>query len=218
MSEVASSDLVAGLSPAKRLALAYAPSRARPRTLALLALDERLAGVVRGRREPLAAQLRLAWWREMLERPTAEWPRGDEVLDALRTWDDPRGLAGLASGWEALLAERLSPDTIAEFIAGRAEAFASLAAELQAPPEAAAAAASLWAAADLAANLSDAEERRLVIEHGLALPPPLPLAPSLRPLAVLAALGQRAIRRGGTPLLEGPGSMLLALRIGLVGR
>jgi hypothetical protein len=36
-------------------------------TLALLALDARLAAILRGRREPIAAQLRLAWWREMLD-------------------------------------------------------------------------------------------------------------------------------------------------------
>src|SRR5688572_12291083 len=105
MSGENASELVAELSPAKRLAVAYAPSRARRPTLALLALDERFAAMLRGRREPLATQLRLAWWRDMLARPAEEWPRGDPVLDSLLAWRDTAGLAELASGWEALLAE-----------------------------------------------------------------------------------------------------------------
>jgi hypothetical protein len=35
---------------------------------------------------------------------------------------------------------------------------------------------------------------------------------------VLAGLGAAALARGGGPLLAGPGSALLALRIGMTGR
>jgi len=89
--------LASELPPPQRLALAYAPARARPATLALLALDARLAAILRGRREPLAAQLRLAWWREMFARPPSDWPAGEPLLEALRGWRDPSGLAALAS-------------------------------------------------------------------------------------------------------------------------
>jgi phytoene synthase len=212
------SDLSAELRPPQRLALSYASSRARPATLALLALDARLAAILRGRREPIAAQLRLAWWRDMLARPAAEWPRGEPVLEALRGWRDPTGLSELADGWEALLAEELTPEAIADFAAGRGAAFACLARELGVEAvEVAEEAARLWALADLTANLSDGAERALVVDHGRNLVPP-PLPASLRPLAVLAGLGARAMQRGGAPLLSGPGSALLALRIGLTGR
>ena len=40
-------DLTADLPPPQRLALSYASARARPATLALLALDARLAAVLR---------------------------------------------------------------------------------------------------------------------------------------------------------------------------
>ena len=211
-------DLTADLPPPQRLALSYASARARPATLALLALDARLAAVLRARREPIAAQLRLAWWRDVLARPAAEWPHGEPVLDALRGWRDPSGLSGLAVGWEALLAEALTPTAIAEFVAGRASAFACLARELGAEAvEAAEQAARIWALADLAANISDGEERALVVDYGRPIVPP-PLSASLRPLAVLAGLGARALQQGGAPLLSGPGSTLLALRIGLTGR
>src|SRR5688572_12594424 len=101
------SSLASDLPQPQRLALTYAPARARHATEALFALDVRLAAILRARREPIAAQLRLAWWREMLARPTTEWPRGEPVLDSLRDWRDPSGLAPLAEGWEALLGEAL---------------------------------------------------------------------------------------------------------------
>ena len=209
---------VTDLPPPQRLAMGYAPSRARPATLALLVLDARLAAILRGRREPIAAQLRLAWWREMLARPAAEWPRGEPVLDALCEWRDPADLSDLAVGWEALLAEALIPAAIAEFVAGRERAFACLARELGvAAVGDAEQAARIWALADLAANISDGEERALVVDYGRHLVPP-PLSASLRPLAVLAGLGSRALQLGGVPLLRGPGSTLLALRIGFTGR
>ena len=72
------------LPPPQRLALTYASARGREPTHALLSLDAKLAAFLRARREPIAAQLRLAWWRDMLARPVAEWPRGEPVLDSLR--------------------------------------------------------------------------------------------------------------------------------------
>ena len=209
--------LATDLPPPQRLALSYAPAHARSATLSLLALDARLAAILRARREPIAAQLRLAWWRDILARPVAEWPRGEPVLDALREWRDPAELSGLPEGWEALLAEALTPEAVAEFAAGRGRAFACLAGEFGAEPADAATAARIWALADLAANLSDGAERALVVEQARDLAPP-PLPGSLRPLAVLAGLGARALRRGGAALLSGPGSALQALRIGLTGR
>lgn len=207
------------LGAPERLALAYASARTRPVTLALLTLDARLAAILRGRREPIVTQLRLAWWRDVLARPAAEWPRGEPLLDALRTWRDPSCLAALPGGWEALVADELTPAAIAEFVDGRGQAFACLARELGiSAREDAAAAARVWALADLAAHLSDGPERALVVEYGRTLPAPPRLSASLRPLAVLAALGWAALDRGGAPLLSGPRSALRALRIGMTGR
>jgi phytoene synthase len=203
----------------QRLALAYASARSRPATLSLFALDTRLAAILRGRREPIATQLRLAWWRDVFSRPADEWPGGEPLLDALRGWRDPSPLAGLAEGWEALLADDLTPPVIAEFVEGRARAFAALARELGAhPPEDAGEAAKIWALADLAANISDGAERDLVVECGRRLGAPPRLSASLRPLAVLAGLGASALAAGGGPILSGPRSVLAALRIGMTGR
>lgn len=207
------------LPEGQRLALAYAPRRARSATMVVLALDARLATILRKRREVVLAQVRLAWWREMLARPRAEWPAGDPVLDALAQWTDCRGLVPLVDGWEALLADDLTPGAIHTFIDGRAAAFVALAEELGvANGHAVAGSARIWAAADLAAHLSDQAERRMVIDVGLTLPRSARLSRQMAPLAVLAALGRDALRRDGAALLDGPKSALLALRTGLFGR
>lgn len=207
------------LSPPQRLAMAYASARSRPSTLAVLLLDARLGQIIRGRREPLATQLRLAWWRETLERHADQWPQGEPLLESLRSWRDPGALAVLPSGWEALLADDLTPHAIAEFVDARGQAFAALARELGVEADGdAGAAARIWALADLAANLSEGAERQLAVDYGRTLIPPRRLSASLRPLAVLAALGAASLARGGGNLLAGPGSALLALRIGLTGR
>ena len=212
--------LPADLPPLERLALAWAPPAARPASAALLALDRRLAAILRHRREPLLAQMRLAWWRDRLGEGAEAWPRGDAGLDALRPWRDPAGLIPLVDGWEALLCERLDASAIAEFAEGRAQGCAVLAAQLdeRAAAAAAQAAGRVWALADLAANLSDPAERDAVLAQARAAGAAPRLPRALRPLAVLAGLGARAVRRGGGPLLAGRGAAAAALRIGLVGR
>lgn len=212
-------DLITELPPAQRLALSYASHRSRPAHLALLALDARLSQIIRNRREPLLAQMRLAWWRDMLGKQAEDWPSGDAILDKLRHWRAPQDLAALSDGWEALLASDLSAHVISEFVDGRGRAFAALARELGVQgDDDARQAAQIWALADLANNLSDGEERALVIDYGRSRPPAPRLSASLRPLAVLAGLGGQALKNGGTPLLNGPRSLFQALRIGFTGR
>jgi phytoene synthase len=201
----------------QRLALAYAPAAARPATLALLVLDARLAAILRRKGEPLLKQMRLAWWRDMLATAPEGWPAGEALLELLREWRAPSALVALVDGWEALLGDPLDHAAIGEFVRGRAQGFAELARELGADPEAAAACARLWALGDLAANLSDPVERAAAIGGAAGLPRPL-LPRAMRPLAVLAGLAQRSLRRGGAPLLDGPRAVLLAVWLGMTGR
>lgn len=207
------------LPTAQRLALAYAPGRAKPPTLALLALDARLAKTMQRKGEPVLAQMRFAWWRETLAKAPEQWPQGDEVLALLREWRDPAALAPLVDGWEMLLAESLDAAAIAEFAGGRGRAFGQLAAELGADADARAATncGRIWALGDLAGNIADPAEREAVLEAARRLPPCGSLPRALRPLAVLAGLAQRALGRGGTPLLDEPGAALLAMRLGITG-
>ncbi|HEY7807042.1 MAG TPA: hypothetical protein VIC34_07570 [Croceibacterium sp.] len=206
------------LPPAQRLALAYAPKATRNATLGVLALDTRLGAILRRRGEPALAQMRLAWWRDMLGKDKAEWPGSDPVLGLLREWRDPAALIPLANGWESLLAQSLDAAAIDEFARGRAAAFGQLAVELGVPSAPAETCASWWSLGDLAANLRDGNERAAVLDAAAALPPRPTLPRALRPLAVLAALARRSLARGGTPLLEGFGAALLAMRVGIAGR
>jgi len=128
------------------------------------------------------------------------------------------GRASLVDGWEGLLAETLDAETIDAFAAGRGRAFAQLAVELGVSADSAGVCAVRWALADLAANVADSRERATVIERARALPPRGRLPRALRPLAVLAALGQRSLDSDGTALLDGPGAALLAVRVGMIGR
>ena len=114
--------LLALLPPVQRLALAYAPTRARPAWLALLALDTRLAQQVRSAREPMLTQIRLAWWHDRLREPVSAWPQGEPLLVALADWRGQHGsLAQLVDGWEMLLGEAPLTDAALEgFVAGRA--------------------------------------------------------------------------------------------------
>ena len=198
----------------QRLALAYAPACARLPTLALLALDTRLAGIVRNSHEPSLAQLRLAWWREQLQVAPAEWPRGEPLLAVLRSWQGRHAaLVELVNGWEYLTgAPPLPAADITAFAAGRGEAFAGLAEVLGAEAAPAMKLGRQWALADLAAHVAHPEERgtarRLLIDEG-----PAPhVSHLLRPLTVLHGLALRG--RDG----QSPRTLLAAMRLGLLGR
>ena len=214
--------LEAELPPALRLALAHAPGHSREAALVLFALDTRLAGFVRRGSEPLAAQMRLAWWRETLGEPPAGWPKGDPLLELLRGWRAPERLVALVDGWELLLAERFDRQAITDFAGGRVQGWLALADQIGAQAAGVEPAARAWAMGDLAGNLSDPAERARVVEiardEPLAEPFAAPRMRALRPLAILGGLGRRALAKGGAPLLGGRGAALAALRLGLFAR
>jgi phytoene synthase len=203
-----------------RLALAYAHRDARAIFLSFFALDARLATIVRNSREPLLAQLRMAWWRDRLTAPIGPDGDGEPLLAALHGWGAERAaLAALVDGWEALLGDApLKHAALAEFGAGRGAACTALSRQLDHPEHAddACQAGMNWAWADLAARLSHPDERSAAIAALAAADwsqPSLPRA--LRPLAVLNALARRG--QDGRGLAFGPVSLLTAMRVGLLG-
>jgi phytoene synthase len=212
-----SENLIASLSVPQRLALAYTPGGTKPAVLALFALEARLAQAVRQASEPIMAQMRLAWWRDQLRFVPGARERSDELVRALDIFaGEEAALRELVDGWEILLSEQLDAAAFAE---GRGGAFAALARVLDAPDKPAAQAGRYFALADLAANLGDAGEKQDVLaaarsEGGTRVVLPR----QLRSLAVLDGLARRSLARGGAPLLEGPGAMLAAIRLGLTGR
>ena len=206
----------------QRLAFSYCPQAARGPTLGLLALDTRLASILRASREPMLAQLRLAWWREALAQPAGREPAGEPVLAALHGWDSQReALAGLASGWEAMTAPAPFPGEAIERLAlARGRAFAGLAHVLGLVPFAGSAErmGGDWALMDLAARLTHPDERgaarALAAVRGWDR---ARLPRALRPLAVLHALSVRAMRRGEDLDAPSPRAFATAARAGLLG-
>lgn len=215
--------LIESLPPAQRLALAYAPGAARQPTLALLALDQRLARALSQASEPIAAQMRLAWWRDTLK-AGLKAQGADPLLGALLPWKGhENALIALVDSWEEMLADPPLPQHAMEGLAAaRGSCFAALAKVLncRADQQAQVAAAGrIWALADLAAGLSNRQEIAACfdLEHETALAV-APLPRPLRPLSVLAGLGARSIRKRRTKLLAGPADLLVAMRIGMTGR
>ena len=154
--------------------------------------------MVRAAREPVLAQLRLAWWRERLAEDPARWPAGEPLLMLLA--DVPAARLGvLADGWEAvLLAGDLEP-----WLAARAAGVEVIHAD-----PAAARLARGWAIGELAAQSPPDTAMALAAAHDWRR---ARLARDLRPLLLLHHFAARAAQgqRGG---------LLGAVRLGLFGR
>ena len=98
------------------------PIGLRPAFDALFAIDDALRDVVASSSEPALGAIRLAWWREALERLDSNPPPPEPRLQAVAAELLPRGvtgamLGGLEDGWATLFEE--APDI--ERIAGRGE-------------------------------------------------------------------------------------------------
>lgn len=207
------------LSPRLRLALAYAPAAVQAHWLGLLALDQRLAATVRSAREPMLAQIKLAWWRERLSAGAGSWPAGEPVFAALAAWGEAGGvLVPLVDGWEEIIAPPpLGAEAFAQLAEARATAVAAIPAGARGGDHARRMAGN-WALADLAARVSHPEEQELLA--GLVRGRDwqarrLPAA--LRPLAVLHALAARDLRKSRIEDRVSPAGLALAMRVGLFG-
>ena len=212
--------LVAALPLERRLALAYAPASSRAAMLGLLALDAALGTLVQASREPMLAQLRLAWWRDELGKPADRRARGEPVLGLLAGQAGlGQDLSCLVDGWELLVGEeRVPKGSFDRFAETRGQACAALARQLGAGEHADGAqlAGYQWALAELSPRLSDPDERasvRSLIDRSAWKAVPLPRR--LRPLKVLHGLALRA--RGDRLLLTRRGDVLAAFRLGLLG-
>lgn len=117
---------VLDLDPPARLAIAYARSDVRSAFALLLQIDNRFADILRNAREPMIAQIKMAWWREAFASAVEARPKGEPLLQALNEAGDRiplSALEALASAWEHLLGhEQISQEVIDTHTALRAEA------------------------------------------------------------------------------------------------
>jgi phytoene synthase len=83
------------------------PRGERAALTALWKLEARLFGVVALRREPVLAQIKLAWWRERLDQVANApdtLPKGEPLLAELAlTWGGHTSLAPVAAAYEAIM-------------------------------------------------------------------------------------------------------------------
>ena len=181
-------DLPEIADPLRRLALAYAPASVRRAMAALWALDEQLGAALVTAREPMLAELRLAWWREALSTLGQGHRPADPLLRILsETACDPAELARLPDGWIALLGELpLATRALDDHARERGSVVFRQSARLLGwdgdLPDAAGAG---WALADLAKRISDpqtAAAAQIQARSLLASRSSLP-----RPLAILTA-------------------------------
>ena len=194
------------LDPERRLALAYAPAPIRPALEALWRLDATFAGILATGTQPLITQMRLAWWREALERLDSAPPPPEPLLQALATHVLPtvRGaeLAAMEEGWLILLSE--GPLTAAEQAdyAGRRGGllFTFSARLLGVPAFPVALAGEIWALADLGRHNRRSGEAKVPTSESQVKWPR-----RLRPLGMLAVLARRDLDNSGQEP-EKPGS------------
>lgn len=196
----------------------YWPAELRPAFDALFAIDDAMGDVVVRATEPTLAAIKLAWWRESLERLDHEPPPAEPRLRAAAEQLLPRGITGkelaaLEPGWTTLLDERPSGELIA---ARGGTLFQSGARLLRISASGLGEAGALFATVDVArrsrkiGGLGAADELR-----GLSFPW------RARPLTALAALASRDMHRtarvGWEPEAT-PGRAWALIRHRLTGR
>ena len=165
----------------------------RPAFDALFAVDEAMADVVLTATQPALAAIKLAWWRESLEKLDREPAPAEPRLQAVARELLPQGVSGgdlaqLEIGWLALLEEVPRWEAVTE----RGVVLFSLAERLLGASAGVAEAGRAWAGMDLARRTG---ERQWLGEPEVSGRSPR----RARPLTMLAALAVRDQRQGWPP-------------------
>ena len=172
----------------------YWPSELRPAFDALFEIEDALAEVVTSSTQPALGAIRLAWWREALERLDTS-PPPEPRLQAAATELLPRGITGheiaaLEDGWATLLEEEPDPARVTE---RGARLFGFAAKLLGSQHEMLGAAGRLYAGVDVARRGLWNPVKGVIGLGGQRFPL------RLRPLTAWSALAARDLRRGGPP-------------------
>ena len=167
------------------------------------------------------SRIRLAWWREALERLDRAPPPAEPVLQGLAAHVLPTvtgaELAEMEAGWVELLAEgALDREALARYAAARGGWLFLYSARLLGLEAEVETAGKRWALADLARHSARDAAAALALAAGPA-PPKWPKP--LRPLGMLDALARRDVARSAASFERqgSPGRMLRMLRHRLTG-
>ncbi len=172
------------LAPPAQLAVAYAHRSVRPSFSLLLEIDNRLQGILENSREPMIAQIKMAWWREAFENSPNARPKGEPLLQALNDVGDvipSAALESLVSAWEILLgSEHWVRDAVAAHAALRSDAIFQTYAQWVSTKQDVQAAGQAWATNALRQEFPDRFSKDL--QRGNA---PSLRSRKLRPLSIL---------------------------------
>ena len=210
----------------RQLALAYVPAARRAAVEALWRLDVALGSVLATGSDPMISRIRLAWWRESLEKLDRERPPAEPLLEALAQHVLPAGVSGadlaaMEEGWEALLSPApLGSDALDIHARARgANLFEYSARLLGNDKYDMAGAGEIWALVDVVRRIDSEEEieAALAAARAKAVPTGWPVA--LRPIGMLARLAGRDAERGPPlPRQGSPGRVARMLGHRFTGR
>lgn len=183
----------------------YWPVELRPAFDALFGIDDAMAEVVASSTQPALGAIRLAWWREALERLDSSPPPPEPRLQTVAAELLPRGLIGteigaIEGGWSRLLDPFPWGVGTAEAVWFRGRHLFALAARLIGATDAhVESAGGAWALVNAARHCSDAESRSMLLDHARTMSAGLRgyrFDKILRSLTMLAALAVRDVDRG----------------------
>jgi phytoene synthase len=209
----------------QRLALVYASAEARPGLTTLWQLDERLGGVVRRASEPMIAAIRLAWWRESLEKLDAGASASEPLLLSLARNVVPSGITGaglaeLEQGWASLLNVPPDDDALEGYARDRGGRLFRLSAQLlgQELPLHGEAAGEAWALSELASFARDPDLCARARAMAVTRVQPSRWPPRLRALGMLSILARRDLSRDQAEVRGAPARVARALWHRISGR
>jgi len=189
--------MAADLDPDRLLALAYVPAKRRAAVGALWRLDSALAAALASGREPMIARIKLAWWREALERldraPAPAEPVLREVQAHLLPALTGAELARMEEGWAVLASrEALTAHDLGGYAERRGGLLFRYAARLLGDEaDGIGPAGEAWALVDLARHCATKEDADVALAAARERRLPRRWPPRLRPLGMLAALAER---------------------------
>lgn len=185
------------LDPDRRLALSYVPTKRRSAVGALWRLDAALAAALAGGREPMIARIKLAWWREALERldrePAPAEPALREAAAHLLPALSGAELARMEEGWAVLPSlEPLTAEDLRTYAERRGGLlFRYTARLLGGAADGLEPAGEAWALIDLARHCATREDADVAVAAARERHGPRRWPVPLRPLGMLAALAER---------------------------
>ena len=212
--------------PERALAVAYAPAGLRVGLSAIFALDERFGGIVSSTSEPMIGLMRLAWWREALEKLDPDTAPAEPLLGLIADKVLSRGvtggaLAAIEDGWTALLDGEPDADAIARHGRERGRNLFLAAADLLgADDQRLSTAGEAWALTDLGFRHSNGQVRETALARANALAASLPAGRwrlAARPLAALFVLARKDARTGRRTQAR-PDRLLRMLALRFTGR